>query len=71
MKRLALALALACCAAKCAVERPAAYGTELELCVEDSSSAAQYETCCIDVAHRYGRDPSFCLIIENNDGGRP
>ena len=46
---------------------PAKYGTELAVCLETSKSWAQYEPCCIATAHRYQRDPSFCL----QDAGAP
>ena len=51
------------------VDKPAKYGAELELCLELSHSWEEYEPCCTDVAHRYGRDPSFCQRDDAKDAG--
>jgi hypothetical protein len=62
MKRLLLlALALSFLGAMCPSPKPAKYGAELAICLETSKSWAEYEPCCLDVAQRYHRDPSFCL----------
>jgi hypothetical protein len=48
--------------------RPAAYGSELAECERQATTWDDYTPCCTNVAHRYGRDPSFCWRDE--DGGR-
>jgi hypothetical protein len=60
-KLLVLALALSFLGAACPPPKPAAYATELGVCLETSQSWAEYTPCCADVAKRYGRDPSFCF----------
>lgn len=53
------ALALTGCPGSVPI-RPAAYGTELAVCLEQSATWHEYEPCCADVAKRYGRDTGFC-----------
>jgi hypothetical protein len=41
---------------------PEDYRKEVNACVDNSTTAEQYEACCIDAARRYGADPSDCLL---------
>lgn len=43
-----------------ALEKPASYAGELAVCLETSSSWAEYTPCCERVAAKYGRDGAFC-----------
>lgn len=63
---IALSVALTGCALLHTAARPTAYGAELAACEQSATSWSTYTPCCVDVAHRYGRDPSFCLP----DGGQ-
>lgn len=65
-KALLLALALTFVGAKCLPTKPTEYGTALAVCLESSHSWSEYEPCCVDVAHKFGRDPGFCT--EGADG---
>ena len=47
--------------------KPAKYGAEITTCLETSNSWAEYEPCCVSVARRARRDPTFCF----RDGGAP
>ena len=45
--------------------RPTTYGGELDACEAKSPAGPEgwktYTPCCVDVAAKYGRDPSFCF----------
>lgn len=60
MKRL-LTLVTTACLVLLACLQPPKYGAQLAACTELSRTWDEYEPCCIDVARRNGRDPSFCL----------
>lgn len=63
----AFALALTSCGLFQTSARPAAYATDLAVCEQTAKSWDEYEPCCIAVARRYERDPSFCM--RPSDGG--
>lgn len=50
-------------------KKAADYGQELAACQANSTSWDNYEPCCMAVARRNHRDPSFCL--RENDPDRP
>jgi hypothetical protein len=68
MKRLIfLCAALTFIGASC--PNRAEYSKVVNACVDNSTTAEQYEACCIDAARRYGADPADCLLQPGADGG--
>lgn len=60
-----------CAALKDAVTaKPTTYGAELAACDLQASTWEEYTPCCVDVATRYQRDPSFCFRGAS-DAGQP
>lgn len=50
--------------------KPLTYGAELAHCETVSKSWAEYTSCCVDVATRYGRGPGFCYPDAKDGGGQ-
>ena len=49
--------------------KPAEYGDALTACVNNATTAEAFTACCVDAAHRFGRDPSFCELPPAADAG--
>lgn len=56
----------------CVAAKPATYGGALATCDLQAATWEEYTPCCVVVAQRFNRDPSFCFRATDagsQDGG--